>query len=247
MTNSSSKQVVDHAKFNADGFLVFAQFADKASIASLIAELQSLAPSDLSDRSHRGVVFARRNLLSERLVQDILALPAIESLRQSISEDSIPVRAILFDKIGDANWAVPWHQDRSIMVDRRAEVTGFGPWSVKAGVIHVQPPVEILLKMFTFRLHLDSCDLNNGPLRVIPGTQHRILSPADIENTVSTARVAECVTDPGGLVVMRPLIVHSSLPAKVPRGRRVIHIEFGPRQLPPPLKWAAEVPSLPAV
>lgn len=46
------------------------------------------------------------------------------------------VRGILFDKIPAENWTVPWHQDTAIAVAKRVDVVGYGPWSLKDGVIH---------------------------------------------------------------------------------------------------------------
>lgn len=66
-----------------------------------------------------------------------------------------PVRALLFDKTDGGNWALAWHQDRTIEVAERCEVAGFGPWTVKQGRVHVAPPVSLLERMVTVRLHLD--------------------------------------------------------------------------------------------
>jgi len=44
-----------------------------------------------------------------------------------LGNDARPVRAILFDKTAVTNWALPWHQDRTIAVCQRVEVAGFGP------------------------------------------------------------------------------------------------------------------------
>lgn len=88
---------------------------------------------------------------------------------------AFPVRGILFDKIPEANWKVPWHQDVTIAVQKRVEAEGFGPWTMKADVVHVQSPAAIaaiLEKMLSVRLHLDECGEKNGALRVIPGS-HR--------------------------------------------------------------------------
>lgn len=57
-----------------------------------------------------------------------------------LGETARPVRAILFDKTSSTNWGLPWHQDRTIVVCRRMEVEGFGPWTVKSGLLHVAPP-----------------------------------------------------------------------------------------------------------
>ena len=79
-------------------------------------------------------------------------------------------RAILFDKTPDSNWKVPWHQDVAIAVAARHDEPGFGPWSVKDGVVHVQLPAEVLAGMVTVRVHLDDCAADNGPVRVLPQT-----------------------------------------------------------------------------
>ena len=55
-----------------------------------------------------------------------------------------PVRGIYFDKNPEANWLVAWHQDLTLAVRNQFDVPGFGPWSVKEGVPHVQPPVFLL-------------------------------------------------------------------------------------------------------
>ena len=67
------------------------------------------------------------------------------------------MRGILFDKIPEPNWKVPWHQDVIIAVQERVEADGFGPWSSKANVLHVQPPAAMLERMISVRLHLNFC------------------------------------------------------------------------------------------
>ncbi|MDQ3480113.1 MAG: phytanoyl-CoA dioxygenase family protein, partial [Actinomycetota bacterium] len=139
---------------------------------------------------------------------------------------------------GDANWTVPWHQDRSIAVHDRVDVVGFGPWSEKAGVIHVQPPLNLLKQMVTLRFSLDACGPDQGPLRVIPGTHHRLLDRDEVSRTVDRGPQRSCTTAAGGVVIMRPLVLHASSPARQARHRRVLHIEFGPPDLPNGLRWA---------
>jgi ectoine hydroxylase-related dioxygenase (phytanoyl-CoA dioxygenase family) len=163
----------------------------------------------------------------------------VRQIVSSIAPGLVGVRAILFDKTADANWTVPWHQDRSIAVQERTDAPGFGPWSIKAATVHVQPPVDVLRRMLTLRLHLDPCDRNNGPLRVIAGTHHRMLDPHEIYELVARGPETACTTGAGGLLLMRPLLLHASSPATQPVHRRVIHLEFGPRALPSGVHWAA--------
>src|SRR5262245_60557100 len=73
------------------------------------------------------------------------------------------VRILHFDKTPAINWAVPWHRDRTIAVAARVEMPGYGPWSMKAGVHHVEPPGSILHAIVSLRLHLDDSCHDNGP------------------------------------------------------------------------------------
>ncbi|MGM8225461.1 phytanoyl-CoA dioxygenase family protein [Cellvibrio sp. ARAG 10.3] len=83
------------------------------------------------------------------------------------------VRAILFDKSFNNNWLVTWHQDKTVAVSSTFEKEGWGPWSFKDGVHHVQPPLEVLESMITFRIHLDGSTRKNGCLKVVPNS-HRL-------------------------------------------------------------------------
>jgi len=124
----------------------------------------------------------------------------------------------------------------------RVESAGFGPWSIKAGVHHVQPPVSVLENMCTVRLHLDDCGEDNGPLKVVPGSHSRgLLDEPELARVVTAAPVELCCVPRGGAVVMRPLIAHASSSATRPGHRRVIHIEFANADLPWPLEWHERV------
>ena len=110
---------------------------------------------------------------------------ALVSLATSIlgSSPNI-VRVIYFDKTPNKNWLVTWHQDRTVALNTKEEIEGWGPWSIKDGANHVQPPLEVLNQMITFRLHLDDADENNGCLKVIPGSHKMgILSQTELMNT----------------------------------------------------------------
>jgi ectoine hydroxylase-related dioxygenase (phytanoyl-CoA dioxygenase family) len=149
------------------------------------------------------------------------------------------VRTLLFDKQPGANWKVTWHQDLTIAVKERRDVDGFGPWSIKDGIPHVQPPAELLARMITLRVHLDDCFAENGALRILPGThQSGRLSPADISDTRARVDEIVCEVPRGGVLVMRPLLLHASSAAVSPRHRRVLHLEFAAEDLPEGLAWA---------
>ena len=109
---------------------------------------------------------------------------------------------------------------------------------MKHGVVHVQPPLEILRDMTAVRLHLDPCDQDNGALRVIPGSHlNGELDAAEIETLAGLGQTVTCEISRGGALLMRPLLLHASSSAKSPSHRRVLHIEYAGDELPNGLKW----------
>lgn len=204
-----------------------------------------LAVGRLADDSgayHRGGVYAARGLL-ERLPEVAELARSVEAralVAPVLGEGWRPVRAIYFDKTPAANWKVPWHQDLTIAVKKRCEAPGYGPWSVKDGVAHVQPPMEVLERMVSVRFALDENDLENGPLRVLPGT-HRFgrLAAADIARLRAEIKETVCCVPEGGALLFRPLLLHASSPMVSGTSRRVIHIEYAAGDLSHGLEWVS--------
>jgi hypothetical protein len=148
------------------------------------------------------------------------------------------VRALLFDKRADQNWALGWHQDRTIVVEARHDVKGFGSWSMKGGLQHVEPPFELIAGMVTLRLHLDPCDNDNAPLLIAPGSQGLGRVPVDkIDAVVGRCGVRACLAEPGDVWAYATAIVHASDAATRPRRRRVLQIDFATADLPGGLVW----------
>jgi ectoine hydroxylase-related dioxygenase (phytanoyl-CoA dioxygenase family) len=178
-----------------------------------------------------------------RRVPEVRALAVSEKiaalLEERLAARAVPVRSIFFDKTPEANWLVPWHQDLTIAVQERRDVSGYGPWSVKDGVPHVQPPASFLESMLTIRLHLDDCGETNGALRVIPGSHLRgRLSAAGIAEARSQQSEVLCSAGAGDALLMRPLLLHASSEARDVRHRRVVHLEYASAPLPEGLNWA---------
>jgi ectoine hydroxylase-related dioxygenase (phytanoyl-CoA dioxygenase family) len=149
------------------------------------------------------------------------------------------VRAIFFDKTPEKNWFVSWHQDRTVTLNRKADLPGWGPWTVNDGVCHVQPACAVLDHMVTIRLHLDPADESNGCLWVIPSShRYGILRQAEIEKSVGENAAVPCTVRAGDAVLMRPHILHSSKKSIGPNHRRVVHLEFSDYQLPDGIHWA---------
>ncbi len=130
------------------------------------------------------------------------------------------------------------HQDLTIAVRERRDMAGYGPWTSKQGVVHVQPPAAVLEQTLAVRLHVDDSGAGNGPLRVLPGS-HRAGKLRDEDIPAWQERLSEevCLVPRGGALVMRPLLLHASSPATEPRHRRVLHIEYASCELPAGLEW----------
>lgn len=219
--------------FDEAGYLLVTDILELSIVERLRIALEGAGESSQRGES----VYARRNILALPEVQAVAADPRVLALTGAAT---IPTRAIFFDKVPGANWHVGWHQDRAIAVTERVELPGWGPWSTKAGVLHVLPPAEILEKMVTVRLHLDDCDETNGPLRVLPGShRHGILSNEQIAALREQTAEVVCTGPLGSAVVMSPLLLHASSPAQSPSHRRILHLEFAPENLlPGELSWA---------
>ncbi|HEX8580145.1 MAG TPA: phytanoyl-CoA dioxygenase family protein [Allosphingosinicella sp.] len=149
-----------------------------------------------------------------------------------------PVRATFFDKNPLRNWALGWHQDRTLAVRARHDVPGFTDWTVKSGIHHAVPPVTLLERMLTLRLHLDDTPPDNAPLLVSPGT-HLIgrLPEADIPAAVARHGTSTCPAAAGDIWAYSTLILHASDRARAPTRRRVLQLLYSADDLPPPLKW----------
>lgn len=100
--------------------------------------------------------------------------------------------------------------------------------------------IPIRDEIVAFRVHLDDCDESNGALRVVSGS-HRLGRLASSAAMKERDRCGECsVAVPrGGVMVMRPLLLHASSKASNDAPRRVLHYVFGPSELPEGLRWPA--------
>jgi ectoine hydroxylase-related dioxygenase (phytanoyl-CoA dioxygenase family) len=231
-----------YGRLATDGFAVVPDVLDETAISALVRP--HAAADEASAIRGRGETYAVRNLLAVPAVRALAAAPAVRALVEPVlGRGCFAVRGILFDKTPAANWRVPWHQDLTIAVQARREVAGYGPWSRKAGVVHVQPPTTVLERMLTVRLHLDGCDVANGPLLVLPGS-HRggCLDRDAILCWRETAATTTCEVPRGGALLMHPLLLHASGPATRPGHRRVVHLEFAADPLPGGLLWHAAHP-----
>jgi hypothetical protein len=158
--------------------------------------------------------------------------------RSVLSSAPRAVRAILFEKTQQTNWALGWHQDRTIAVRERVDSRGFNNWNRKSGVDHVEPPFSFIENMLTVRIHIDPVDENNAPLLVSPRS-HRCgrIAEADISNVVERCGTAACLAERGDVWLYRTAILHASERSRSERSRRVLQIDFSAQELPDGLQW----------
>ena len=219
-------------EYEKNGYYLVEQLFDENEVRLLVDDL-SLFEGELNN-------YGVRNLMNRvPSVRELANSPQLMSIaKEVLGEYAKPVRSVLFDKVPGANWNVAWHQDTSIALKERHEVAGFGPWTLKQGIVHVEPPQNYLAGMLTLRIHLDVANIETGVLRVVPGTHRggRVRSKK-LMQIVDSSEIVECVAFPGDVLLMSPLLFHSSRKAVVPHHRRVIHIEYSKMELPLPLEW----------
>ncbi|HEY0158740.1 MAG TPA: phytanoyl-CoA dioxygenase family protein [Thermoanaerobaculia bacterium] len=204
-----------------DGFGIAERVLSESECGALV---ETLAASALG-RSRAGA----RHLLSCADVARVAADPRLLRIASlALGGEPVPFRATLFDKSGASNWSVVWHQDTALPLRTRFDAPGWGPWSNKAGRLYAHAPAAALEQVVALRVHLDDSFAANGPLRVLPGTHERgVLSEYKVAEVARAAvSFAECVAGRGGVVAMRPLLIHSSPRGDDPAPRRVLHIEY---------------------
>ena len=233
VTLSALKTPTYEETINESGFAVLQRVFSTEEVSWLLA---SLTDPNLA-RSRAGI----RHAMSQPTVREVAHdARLLQIARDVLGTAAFPYRATLFDKSIDSNWLVVWHQDTALPLMEHAEVPGWGPWSTKAGVIYAHAPANALEQILALRVHLDDSGEANGPLRVLPGT-HRLGVLADdaIHDLSMRISAGECVVPRGGVLAMRPLLVHSSSKSQVNHRRRVLHIEYAASSiLPDGLKLA---------
>ncbi len=220
-------------RINEHGVEVVRNILSKSVISEIISEVNNFS----KEYPGHGIRNANRKLKSIDSLSKSSSL--IDLANSVLGSDPKIVRVIFFDKTPEKNWIVTWHQDKTIAVNKEIKIAGWGPWTVKDNIPHVQPPLEVLNKMVTFRLHLDDSDKNNGCLKVIPESHILgILSQEQVNEITAIQEPYLCEVKAGDLVMMKPHILHSSSKSVNPDHRRVVHIEYCNYELPENLTWA---------
>jgi len=232
MVGPYSNQIKEH------GFTSIPNVFTKQEINNILTELSRVNTESPVFRKTDDL-FAIRQFL--KYLPNVKALVFNDRLKQIINDlfglGYFVVKSIYFDKPPLSNWFVSCHQDLTISVKERADVPGFGSWTVKQGQFAVQPPLKILEDNFTIRIHLDDTKKDNGALKVIAGSHLKgIYRPETVDRNLEDE--VFCEVPKGGIMIMKPLLLHASDRTKNQERRRIIHIEFSRTKLPHPLEWA---------
>ncbi|MDB5347663.1 MAG: protein involved in biosynthesis of mitomycin antibiotics/polyketide fumonisin [Schlesneria sp.] len=228
------------AALNRDGYVV----ARGGVPTMLVADLQNLclqSPERSQAKRQGKSLYGVRQLLSAvPALREIVDRPPFTGLSHIVmAESARAVKGVFFDKTPSANWMVPWHQDVTINVTERREVTGFEMRPVQDGIVHALPPVSLSENLLTLRIHLDDAGADHGALRVIPRSHLAgRLEPAEIRKWIERVPEVAVSVQAGDVMLMRPLLLHASSPCQSPAHRRVVHVEYAADDLPGGLRWA---------
>ena len=220
------------------GFAVINNVFSQQELEEIDNVLQNIDTSKENFRKSEDLFAIRQFLKEVPEIQDLIFNENIRKVvREIFGEKYFVVKSIYFDKPETSNWYVAYHQDLTISVDRKLELSGFGPWTTKQNQFAVQPPLNVLENIYTIRIHLDDTDKNNGALKVVPKSHAKgIYRPETIDWTVETEEI--CNVEKGGIMLMKPLTLHGSNRTTNRKKRRVIHIEFSDMELPEVLQWS---------
>ncbi len=224
------------ARLEARGYIIANHIYSRKSIR----EMRKLIGNYQDSRSGSGdKAYAIRQLFKE--IPELKAYCINSNLKKilgNLGHDLFLTKAIFFDKTPETNWYVIWHQDIPINVVEKTETPGYKSWTQKDGIISVIPPEEILKKGVTIRIHLDNTSVDNGALKIIPGSHKKIHNDEEIKLITESSVATNCEVDEGGIHIMKPLLLHASSKSTQQKRRRVIHLEFNSMELGGALKWS---------
>lgn len=223
------------------GYLIINDVFTASETESMIALIDAAHTSGPSFRKTTDLFAIRRFLKEIPALLPALITGRFRELLQTYGAPGCFItKSIYFDKPEQSNWFVAYHQDLSISVEKRLDIPGFGPWTVKQDQYAVQPPLPVLEQTLTLRIHLDDTDSSNGALKVIPGSHNKgLYRPGS--GDLDREKEVVCAVKKGGVMLMRPLLLHASARSTGAKRRRVMHIECSAAALPAGLNWSEKI------
>src|SRR6516162_3541730 len=192
------------ATFDVHGFERVTAILSHEEVAVVSASLSSIAEArNLLDS-------AWCKALAHRIRQHPIVAAALHSAPAC-------VQCTYFEKNEHRNWLVALHQDLAVPAKERVEHALLKAWSRKDGQHFVQAPTTLLDQLVAVRLHIDACDVENGPLRLVAGS-HQYGKLSSDRSTTLRNQWGEivCTANAGDALLMRPLVLHASSKAIVP-------------------------------
>jgi ectoine hydroxylase-related dioxygenase (phytanoyl-CoA dioxygenase family) len=221
-------------KLNSTGFAIVPEIYSSVEIDNIVKLIKSIHGNK--------VLFGSRTFLQKTPgLLDLLINKPMEKIISEVAPGFSIIKSIYFDKPPQGNWFVSLHQDKIIFVKSKLDTVGFKNWTKREDEFGVQPPADILGNIVTVRIHLDDADETNGALKVIPyshseaGIRHAVFS------TFSDSDTSICRVEAGGIMLMKPLLVHASSKSTSEKARRVIHLEFCNQDVPDGLEWSQKI------
>lgn len=225
-----------------DGFEIVNSVFTREQVKNILQVIDQ-CDKDRSTFRRSEALFAIRQFLTEipEVYPLIFTTEFIKLIQEKAGEGYELVKSIYFDKPAQSNWFVSYHQDLTIAVKEKIESSGFGSWTVKEDQFAVRPPVSILEDNVTVRIHLDNTTDENGALKVIPESHKNGIIKYSMGEGKGYESEALCTVEQGGVMFMKPLLLHSSGRTINNARRRVIHLEFSRESLPEGMKWAEKI------
>ena len=222
--NSKIKQ-----NLQEDGFTILENIYTQDEVNNI---LQNLEKHDIQ-KAFGVRYFLKSNPLFHKLIFNNNILTIIKN----IAPQANIIKSIYFDKPPHANWIVNWHQDLTINVEDKVENKDYKNWRVLKDRTVVQPPLSVLENIFTIRIHLDKCTAENGALRIVKKSHLQGIVPLQGMTSDLSKMEKICEVNQGGILIMKPLLFHTSRRTENNKNRRVVHIEFCDAQLAAGVKW----------
>lgn len=220
------------------GFCVINSIYSSDEIQSIVNFIDTLNTSRPTFRKSEDLFAIRQFIKELPEIKELLFNKKLQSIINTIAgNDYFIVKSIYFDKPEKSNWFVAYHQDLTISVDKKTETAGFNFWTLKHNQFSVQPPVPLLENIFTIRIHLDDTNKENGALKIVEGSHLKEIFRPEIIDW-KTEKETFCNVEKGGIMMMKPLLLHGSNRTSNQKRRRVIHIEFSNNNLPEGINWA---------
>lgn len=158
-----------------------------------------------------------------------LILPQVSAIVNSMGADYRCINSTFYNKPPKSRWKLGFHQDVRINLKWKLEDVEFNSWIKRDGYYQVTPPVEVLENIVAIRIHLDDCKIENGALKVVPGSHKQgFIDLMDYQ--IKEVEVLEL--NQGEILSISPLLLHASDYNMTTQKRRVIHLEFSNIDLP---------------